>query len=148
MRATAKALKQFVGGFSIPAYATETVPKDVTLPYLTYPLTEPEWNQKATFYIQGWYRTTDFTEMLEKADQIVREIGQGITISTSEGYIVLYPETPLVQTMVDGDIRSFYINLTLNAYQMPGAYPETPSQPTGSGSETQAPGETTPEEGE
>ena len=135
MRATAKALKQFVGGFSLPAYATETIPENVPLPYLTYPLTEPEWNRKATFYIQGWYRATDYTEMLEKADQIIREIGQGITICTSEGYVVIYPDTPLVQTMVDGDIRSFYINLTLNAYQMPGAFPVTqaPSQGTEEG---------------
>lgn len=131
MRATAKALKNFVGGFGIPAYATETVPDDVSLPYLTYPLKEPEWNQKTTFYIQGWYRTTDYTEMLEKADQIIREVGVGVTISTDSGYIVLYPETPLVQTLVNDDIRSFYINLSLNAYQMPGAYPvitQTPAQ--------------------
>lgn len=124
MRQTAKALKNFVGSFSLPAYATETVPKEVKLPYLTYPLIEPEWNQKATFYIQGWYRTTDYTEMLTKADEIIREIGTGITISTASGYIVIYPETPLVQTLVKDDIRSFYINLSLNAYQMPGAYPE------------------------
>lgn len=124
MRQTANALKSFVGGFGLPAYATETVPKDVLLPYLTYPLTEPEWNQKSTFYIQGWYRTTDYSEMLEKADQIVREIGTGIIINTESGYMVIYPETPIIQTLVDGDVRSFYINLSLNAYQMPGAYPE------------------------
>lgn len=124
MRQTANALKNFVGGFGLPAYATETVPKDVLLPYLTYPLTEPEWNQKATFYIQGWYRTTDYSEMLEKADQIIREIGTGIIVNTESGYMVIYPETPIVQTLVDGDVRSFYINLSLNAYQMPGAYPE------------------------
>lgn len=124
MRQTANALKNFVSGFGLPAYATETVPKDVSLPYLTFPLTEPEWNQKSTFYIQGWYRTTDYSEMLEKADQIIREIGTGIIINTESGYMVIYPETPIVQTLVDGDVRSFYINLSLNAYQMPGAYPE------------------------
>ena len=124
MRQTAKTLKQFVGGFGLPAYATETVPKDIPLPYLTYPLKEPEWNQKTTFYIQGWYRTTDYTEMLAKADEIVREVGNGITISDDSGYIVIYPETPLCQIIVDGDIRSFYINLSLNAYHLPGAYPE------------------------
>ena len=124
MRQTAKALKEFVGGFGLPAYATDTVPKDIPLPYLTFPLTEPEWNSKATFYIQGWYRTTDYSEMFAKADQIIREIGTGVTISTDSGYIVIYPESPLVQTLVDGDIRSFYINLSLNAYHMPGAYPE------------------------
>lgn len=149
MRQTAKALKQFVGGFGLPAYATQTVPKDVNLPYLTYPIVEPEWNQKATFYIQGWYKTTSYTEMLEMVDLIQREIGTGITISTDVGYIVIYPESPMVQTLVDGDVRSFYINLSINVYQMPGAYPETPSQTPAQEESpvTQEPGEN-PEEGE
>lgn len=126
MRATAKALKEFVGGFGLPAYTNQSVPKDVQVPYLTYPLTEPEWNQKATFYIQGWYKSTSNAALAEKADQIISEIGTGITISTDSGYLVIYPETPLVQLMVDGDYRSFYINLSINSYQMPGAFPAKP----------------------
>lgn len=126
MRATAKALKEFVGGFGLPAYTTQSVPKDVQVPYLTYPLTEPEWNQKATWYIQGWYKSTSNAALAEKADQIISEIGTGITISTDSGFLVIYPETPLVQLMVDGDYRSFYINLSLNCYQMPGAFPAKP----------------------
>lgn len=143
MRASAKALKSFVGGFGLPAYTVGSVPQDVTVPYLTYPLTEPEWNQKATFYIQGWYRSTSNAELTAKADQIVREIGTGITINTESGYLVIYPESPLVQLMTDGDFRSFYINLSINVYQMPGAYPEpAPTEP-----ENQQP-EENPEEGE
>lgn len=126
MRATAKALKEFVGGFGLPAYTTQSVPEDVKVPYLTYPLTEPEWNQKATWYIQGWYKTTSNAALAEKADQIISEIGTGITISTDSGYLVIYPETPLVQLMVDDDYRSFYINLSINSYQMPGAFPAKP----------------------
>ena len=136
MKAAAKALKQFVGGFSLPAYAVGSVPNDVQVPYLVYPLNEPEWNSKASFYIQGWYRTTSNAALVEKADEIVKEIGTGITISTDSGYLVIYPETPLVQMMTNGDYRCFYINLSINVFQMPGAYPET-----------QAPGETQ-EEGE
>ena len=141
MKALAKALKTFVGGFGYPAYTVDTVPDDVQVPYLIYPLTEPEWNQKATFYIQGWYRSTSNAALVEKADQIIREIGTGITINTDSGYLVIYPDTPLVQLMTDGDYRSFYISLSINVYQMPGAYPEPVAT-----TETQ-PGET-PEEGE
>ena len=125
MRAIAEALNQFVGGFSLPAYNPESVPRDVTAPYLTYPLIEPEWNQKATFYIQGWYRSTSNAELTAKADEIIKAVGTGVTIPTASGYLVIYPETPLVQMMVDGDFRSFYISLSINSYQMPGAYPET-----------------------
>ncbi len=120
MRAVAKALKEFVSGFNLPAYAIDSVPDAVELPYLTYPVTEPEWNQKATFYIQGWYRTKSFAQLLEKADEIVREIGEGIILSMDTGSLVIYPEAPLVQTLTDGDTKSFYINLSINAYHMPG----------------------------
>ena len=124
MKALAKALKTFVGGFGLPAYTTDTVPDDVSAPYLVYPLKEPEWNQKTTWYIQGWFRTTSNDELTSVADQIISEIGTGITIKTSSGYLVIYPDAPLVQLMTDGDYRSFYINLSINVFQMPGAYPE------------------------
>ena len=123
MRATAKALKDFVSSFNLPAYTTESVPQNVTVPYLTYPLAEPEWDQKTSFYIQGWYRTTSNTALVTKADEIISAIGTGIKIDTGVGYISIYPETPLVQMLTNSDYRSFYINLSINAYQMPGAFP-------------------------
>ena len=124
MRALAKTLKTFVSGFGLPAYLKGFVPQNVNAPYLVYPLTEPEWNQKATFYIQGWYRSTELTALTEKADEIVKAIGVGITVPTDSGYLVIYPETPLIQIEGDGDYRYFYINLAINSYQMPGAFPE------------------------
>ena len=120
MRSAAKALKQFVGGFDLPAYTTQTVPDDVQVPYLVYPLVEPEWNQKTSFYIQGWYRSTSNAALVQKADQIIKEIGTGVTISTEHGFLVIYPETPLIQMISSGDFRSFYINLSINSYHMPG----------------------------
>ena len=120
MMETAKALKTYFSGFGLPAYTTDTVPDDVELPYITYPLTEPEWDQKASFYAQGWFRSRSNTEMLETADEIVADIGLCKKIPIRGGYLVIYPETPIIQTLVDGDTRSFYINLSINAYHMPG----------------------------
>ena len=140
MRATAKALKRFVGGFGLPAYMKGSVPDNITVPYLVYPLTEPEWNQKASFYIQGWYRSTSNADLAAKADEIVSEIGTGVRIDTGVGYISIYPDTPLVQMLTDGDYRSFYINLSINAYQMPGSYPAQEMT-------TETPGDS-PEEGD
>lgn len=142
MRAVAEALHSFISGFGLPAYTPETVPDDVKAPYLIYPLNIPEWDQKASFYIQGWYRTKANADLADMCDRICRAIGVGITLATASGYLVIYPENPLVQTITDGDNRSFYINLSINAYQMPGAYPEPPET-----AETQEPGETQ-EEGE
>lgn len=124
MRTAAKAMKEFFSGFGLPAYTVETVPEDVPIPYLAYSLQEPEWNQKTTCYVQGWYRSTSNAALAEKADEIVRAIGTGIRLNTGVGLVSIYPDTPLVQLMTDGDYRSFYINLSINVYQMPGAYPE------------------------
>ena len=117
---TASALKTFFGGFGIPAYTVDSVPENVELPYLTYPLSEPEWSQKASFYVQVWYRTRSNADVLAKADEITAAVGNGIKIEMPDGYLVIYPETPLVQLLVDGDERSAYINLSINSYHMPG----------------------------
>ena len=120
MTNTAKTLNTFANSFGLPAYSTDTVPDNVPLPYITFPLTEPEWNQKATWYLQGWYRTKSNVELFAKVDEIIREIGTGLILGTEGGYIVIYPESPLVQLLVDGDMRSFYINLSINSFHSPG----------------------------
>ena len=116
----AKALKSFLGSFDLPAYTLESVPDEVELPYITYPLVEPEWNQQASFYCQVWYRKNRLQELLSKADQIVGEIGLMKKISLPNGYLVIYPGTPLIQVLTDEDSQSAYITLSINAYHMPG----------------------------
>lgn len=117
---TATALKGFFSGFGLPAYSTDTVPDDVQLPYVTYSLSEPEWDQKASMYAQVWDRSRSNRLILNVADRIAQDIGTGKKIDLDDGYLVIWPETPLIQVMVDGDFRSAYINLSINAYHMPG----------------------------
>ena len=120
MRETAKALKTFFSSFSLPAYDEYSVPDDVDLPYITYNLAEPEWDQNATMYAQIWYRTKSNTEVLTKADEIVQAIGNGTTIKLNGGLLVIWPETPLVQIIVDDDVRRAYINLSIRSVHLPG----------------------------
>ncbi len=122
MIATAKALLEFLSGFGIAAYAENTIPDDAELPYLTFPLREPEWGRKTTFYVNVYYRNqTSNLQSLTKADEIVAAIGEGIRLPCDGGYIALWPETPLVQELPpDNDVRGAYINLSLNAYHMHG----------------------------
>ena len=70
-----------------------------------------------------YYRHRDSNlDSLAKADEIVAAIGEGIRLPIDGGYVVLWPETPLVQAMPpNGDVRPAYINLSINAYHMPGA---------------------------
>lgn len=116
----AAALKTFASGFGLPAYAVGSVPDPVELPYITYPVLEPEWGKKASFYLQIWHRSTTNTALLNKADQICRDISVGKIIDLEGGHLVIWPESPLVQLMVDGDFRSAYINLSINAYHVAG----------------------------
>ena len=122
MIATAQALYTFFSGFGIPAYAENTIPKNAELPYLTYPLYDPEWREKHSFYVQVYYRNeTSNLPSLEKADEIAAAIGEGICLPFDGGALVLWPENPLIQAKPpDKDVRAAYINLSINAYHMPG----------------------------
>ena len=120
MYQAAAALKTFFSGFGIPAYAVDSVPDDVSLPYITFSLSVPEWNQKASLYAQVWDRTKSNAGIIRKADQITAAIGERTKIPLEAGYLVIWPESPLTQIMVDGDFRSVYINLSVNSYHMPG----------------------------
>lgn len=121
MYKAAAALKVFFSGFGLPAYTVGSVPDDTPLPYITYSVSSPEWNQKATMYAQVWDRTKSNTGIIMKADQITAAIGERKRIPLEGGgYLVIWPETPKVQIMVDGDFRSAYINLSINAYHLPG----------------------------
>ena len=119
MERAAAALKTFFSGY-LPAYQVGTVPDDVALPYITYSLAAPEWNQKASMYAQVWDRSKSNIKVIRVADQITRAIGEGLKIPFQGGYLVIWPETPLIQVEVDGDVRYAYINLSVNFYNKPG----------------------------
>lgn len=117
---TAKTLKTFFSGFGLPAYTLDSVPDNVELPYISYPLTEPEWNEQTNFYCQVWYLKKNLTALITKADQILAAIGTGVTIPMSGGYLAIYPSTPQMQIRTDEQTQCAYISLALNAYHMPG----------------------------
>lgn len=120
MYQAAAALKTFFSGFGLPAYQEGTVPDDVELPYISYSLVSPEWNQKASMYARVWDRTKSNTRLIQKTDQITAEIGERKILPLTDGYLVIWPETPKVQIQADGDFRYAYINLSINAYHLPG----------------------------
>lgn len=116
-----EALDAFFSGFGLDAYQVGTVPEDAELPYITYSIGVPEWNQKASMFAQVWDRTKSNAGIIKKADQITAAIGDtGKKIAFEGGYLVIWPENPLIQIMVKGDFRSAYINLSINSYNLPG----------------------------
>lgn len=122
MRQTAKALKSYFGSFGLPAYANESVPDDVTMPYIVYPLKQPVWNEKTTMYCIVWYRTTGYAQLLAKVDEILADLEEGRRIETDDGFVMLYPEPTLVQEYHDTEngARGMYISMSMNSYHIPG----------------------------
>ena len=123
MMETAKALKTFFSSFSIPAYTIDTIPDEVDAPYIAYYFSEPEWNKKTSGYAQVWYRTRSNSTVLAKADEIMAAIGTWKNIPLNGGYLVIYPENPSGNIIVDPDdnaYRAAIINFSINSYHMPG----------------------------
>lgn len=120
MASTAKALNSFFNGFSIPAYMNNSVPEEAPVRHITYPMNDPEWDQKTTLYCEVWDRSTSNEYIISKADEICREIGTGIILSCDGGYMRIHLENPVVQIRVNGNYRSAYINMSMNAFHMPG----------------------------
>lgn len=120
-----KALHQFWSGFGLTAYDEQTVPTgDIApaLPYITYEVVTDNLNHPVSISGSVWYRSTSWTEVTNKANQIAESIGYGHkTIKIDGGYMYLTRGTPFMQRIADeGDsIRRIMINLTceyLTAY--------------------------------
>lgn len=123
MYRAAVALKTFFSGFGVPAYTDDSVPDDVSLPYIAYSLNVPGWNQKASIPVRVWDRTTSNSGIIRIVDQITSAIGADKLVYPldGDGYLVIWPpDTEQIQIQVDGDFRFAFFNIWINAYNMPG----------------------------
>jgi len=114
----AKALYRFFSGFGLPAFVENNVPEEATLPYITYQMVVPDWRDTAVMYARVWYRSTSFSAINAKVDQISAAIGEGVSIPTSGGAVYLNKGSPFAQYMpMEGDdtLKVVYLNLIINA---------------------------------
>lgn len=122
MTKTAQALAEWLSDFGLPVYLNTDVPDGAEPPYITIPLAEPEWRSKCPFQLLVWYRTTSNLPALQKADEILAAVGEGVRIYLDNGGLLVLradSDTPN-EVMVDGNYRAARIALTLNAYHLPG----------------------------
>lgn len=118
MTSVAQALYGFYSSFGIPAYPEESVPSDAQLPYITYTIVQPDWNENAVHQVRVWYRSESYVGINAKTDEILSAIGRGKMLEAGDGYVCLRPGTPLVQPQPIDDplLKVNYINLQLNAF--------------------------------
>lgn len=119
MTNTAKALYRFFSGFGLHAYVEYDIPDDAKLPYISYQLIEPEWDDAGTFYARVWYRSTSYVDINAKVDQIRAAVGEGASLPTETGAVYLTKGSPFVQFMpMEGDdtLKVAYLNFNILAH--------------------------------
>lgn len=121
MTEIAKALHSFYSGFSVPAYAEDSVPDDAKLPYITYTVPQSGVFNGTTHQARIRYATDkgapSNVAVNAKADEVIAAIGQGVKLKAGKGFVCIYPGTPLAQMQpADDATRIVYLNLELRAY--------------------------------
>lgn len=111
----AAAIYQFWNGFEIPAFEENSVPDDAEFPYITYQFVEDSVDQTVQSTASVWYRSTSWTGINLKIEEISRKIGSGGTIlKCDDGRIWICRGQPFSQNMRDESddlIRRKYLNL-------------------------------------
>lgn len=120
MTEMAAAMKTFFREFDLPVYEKDSIPDEVTLPYITYPIYEPRWDVQGNSYCQVFYPKEMLEELSAKADEIMNAIGIGLRITMPGGYLLIQLADQQAQIMTDDGSQSAYISLIVNAYHMPG----------------------------
>ena len=112
----AQAINSFWNRFGIPAYEMNTVPVDAQLPYITYSFVTGSAGEDVSMDASVWYRSTSWTEINAKADEIGAHIGLGGTVLRCDGGAIwIRRGQPFAQSMsdpTDDMIRRKYINIT------------------------------------
>lgn len=118
---TAQSLSSWFSQFNLPVYIDSDVPDGASPPYITLPMKDPDWRTKTSFGFNIWYRTTSNLPPMQKADEILSAVGEGIRIPFDGGLLVLRIDTDTpTQIMPEDDYRCARVSLTLNSYHLPG----------------------------
>ena len=114
-----QALHKFWSGFGLTAYDENTVPDNALTTnggkYLTYNVATASLDEPTPLYANLWYKSSSWSEITVKANQMAEAIGRGGAIVPFDGgYIWICRGTPFSQRMPDEDdtIRRIYINVT------------------------------------
>lgn len=113
------AIYSFLAGFSIPAYASASVPDQAEFPYITYDLVLGEWGEpEVNMPVNVWYRTDSEAIPNAKVREISQAIGMGgVTLPCDGGMLWVKKGSPWAQAMtVEGEdekVKRRYININI-----------------------------------
>ena len=113
------AIYGFLNGFSIPAYASASVPDQAQFPYITYDLVLGEWGQpKVNMPVNVWYRTDSEAQPNAKVREIGERIGMGgVLLHCDGGVLWVKKGSPWAQAVtVEGEdekVKRRYVNINI-----------------------------------
>ena len=113
------AIYTFLSGFSIPAYASSSVPDQANFPYITYDLVVGEWGEtEVNMPVNVWYRTESEATPNAKVREIAHAIGMGgVCVPCDNGILWLKKGSPWAQAMTiegeDEKVKRRYVNINI-----------------------------------
>lgn len=113
------AIYSFLAGFSIPAYASASVPDQAAFPYITYDLVLGEWDEpEVNMAVNVWYRTESEAIPNAKVREISQAIGMGgVTLPCDGGMLWVKKGSPWAQAVtVEGEdekVKRRYVNINI-----------------------------------
>lgn len=121
MTEIARALNAFWNSFSIPGYVEDNVPTTAEMPYITYTLAEPYWDDATNIQARVWYKDTSLVGINAKVAEIKQAIGEGKSIQTDTGFIVISRDSNFSQFQPYDDagksnVKVVYLNMVLHSY--------------------------------
>lgn len=112
-----QAIHNFWSSFEWKAYDETSVPDDAVLPYITHEGSVNDFGYAVAQNASLWIRSTDWTEILAKLDEIENAITRGgIMLSYDRGAVWLKKGDPWAQRM--GDSTDDMIRRVLISYEL------------------------------
>lgn len=112
-----QALNAFWNSFTIPAYDENSVPDGTPMPYITYGGATDSWDYPVPIIASIWYRSTSWTAISQKAEEIAKAIAEnGYYITPIEGgYMAIWKNNVFAQRMTDPDdsVRRILLSVTV-----------------------------------
>lgn len=112
-----QAIHQFWSGFGLKAYDDASgVPKDVSMPYITYNVQTDSLGNQVFLNGSLWYDSTSWSTVSRKAEEIAEAIGKmdPPSVEIEGGRLYLTKGTPFATRMSDPSkdtIKRIYINV-------------------------------------
>lgn len=117
MLSMALALQKFYSSFGVKAYEEHSVPKNATLPYITYELEEPDWREQITLTATLWGSGASYKPLYEIVDKISTEIGEGLRMPANGGSLYIYKGSPFAQVIDTGNdkVKGVYLLIGIHS---------------------------------